>query len=355
MDQIIEPIDITYSNQGPEWHGKAVTVPEITEDVLQPIFFDIQERPLSISEDGVSYGVNGYKAIVADLRHRPELEAVEVDGNTVNLQMVPLHVSKESYQVIPNQWVWDMIQTAIKGIPCTVTSAGTLGAGKYFYSTIALEGEEGFSVGKDKFLAYFNVITSHNGTLALEAYDSLVRIVCMNTLRWSRSAKGELNFKVYHTAGARMAITNMGEIVNQILSGRKEFVNQMGYLQSVPCNLSLAMELIAAWLSGGKKDYELSTQAKNRVDDVALLFVKGKGNNGENLYDLFNGVTEYFTHGNGTGKKGTVISKWVRSEFGKAAEDKREFVNFLMQGENGLKEQAKIGRELLKAYALKTK
>ncbi len=349
--EIIAPIDLTFSNQGPEWHGLANVVSEITDDTVKPILFDIAEKPLAITESGVEYGVNGYKALVADLRHRPELKEVDVDGRAVNLQMVPLHVSRESYQVIPNQWVWDMVKTAIAGIPCKITSAGTLGAGKFFYSTIALEGEEGFKVGNDKFLGFLNVITSHNGTMALEAYDSLIRIVCMNTLRWSRSAKGELNFKVYHTTGASMAISNMGEIVNQILAGRKDFVNQMEYLQSIPCNMSLAMELIAAWV-GGK---ELSAQAKNRVDDIALLFTKGKGNNGQNLYDLFNGVTEYFTHGNGTGKKGTVISKWVRSEFGKAADDKREFVNFLMQGESKLMERAKEGRELLRAYAIKSK
>jgi hypothetical protein len=347
MDGIIKPVDRTFSVCGPEWHNKAEHVSVIDETVLAPIFFSVEERPLLSEVDGITYTIPNYKTLWADYRHRDDF------GD--HPKMVNLHVSKESYKPILNRDIWEMALKAVAGLDCVVSSVGTLGAGKYFYITIQIKGDEEFSVKGDKFSGYFNIITSHNGTMALEAYDSLIRIVCMNTLRWSRSAKGEIDFKVYHTSNSAIAITNMGDILNQVLSGRKEFVNQMEYLMTVPCSFSQAMNLVAGWVGAGKRDFKLSNQAKNRVDDIALLFRQGKGNSGKTLYDLLNGATEYWTSGNGTGKKATVVDKWTRSEFGKASDDKRDFVNYLMGAESFLQDRAKYGEELIREWHLSQK
>lgn len=357
MHEIVTPVDLTFSNQGPEWHGLAIQVPEITTEVVQPILFDIRERKLTTEVEGVSYPVDGYKVLLADLRHREELAQVfagqDESGEDMfeNKQMMPLHISRDSYRAIGNRDLWEMTQAGLKGVNCSITSAGTLGGAKYFYTSAQIEGEEGFEVNGDKFQAFFNVITSHNGTMAVEAYDSFVRIVCMNTLKWSRSSKGEIDFKVYHTRNAHLAISNLGEVINQILTGRADFVNQMGYLASVGCSGERAMNLVAGWMAQSKgKGFELSTHAKNRIDEIALLFANGKGNNGKTLYDLLNGVTEYFTHGSGTGKKATQGEKWSKSEFGNASENKRDFCNFLMMKDALLQDAEALGRELIRQY-----
>lgn len=360
MHGIEKPIDINLSTEGPEWHRLATHKPEgITDADVEPMLFNTREEPITSTIDGIVYTVPNQKIVYADLRHRPELEAVareDDDGNIIveNRQMVPLHVPKESYTVIHNRDLWEMTKKAIAEIGATITSVGTLGSGKYFYTSVSISGHEEFNVCGESFKGFLNIITSHNGTIAVEAYDSIIRIICMNTLRWSRSEKGEIDFKVYHTKNSAPAISNMGDLVNQILKGRTDFADQMGYLNSIACDYFTAKALVAGWIGQGKSaEYQISSQGINRAEDIANLFNNGRGNSGKTLYDLLNGVTEYFTSGNGTGKKATRAKKWVASEFGKAADNKRDFVNFLMGGEDFLAARKAHGEKLIVDYNAK--
>jgi hypothetical protein len=67
----------------------------------------------------------------------------------------------------------------------------------------------------------------------------------------------------------------------------------------------------------------------NAAREIADLFANGIGNNGRNLYDLANGATEYWTSGNGTGRKANLASRVYRSQLGSAAEHKRNFIAML--------------------------
>jgi O-acetyl-ADP-ribose deacetylase (regulator of RNase III) len=71
----------------------------------------------------------------------------------------------------------------------------------------------------------------------------------------------------------------------------------------------------------------------NAAREIADLFANGIGNNGRNLYDLANGATEYWTSGNGTGRKANLASRVYRSQLGSAAEHKRNFIAMLAGSE----------------------
>lgn len=325
--EINQPFDIVYSDQGTDWHKLSTEIGEITKEKIKPILFKIEEERLPRFAN--------HKALIAklgDVRDDLDPEFAEIG----------LHVSKDGYQVIGNEMLFDMAIASTNGYG-KVTRVGTLSTCSVFFVSVSLDGEEGFNVCGDNYLSNFNIISSHNGKIAIEAYDSMTRIVCMNTLQWSRSSKGELDFKVYHTRNAPAAIKNIEEVINQILSGRTEFKNQMEYLNSIKVSDGDARALVAAWLGEGKE--ELSTRSGNKVGGIMQLFKKGAGNKGETFYDLFNGVTEYFTSGDGTGSKSDAATKWAKAEFGKASEDKRDFLNFLMKDNHNA--DIKIGKSLL--------
>lgn len=355
MDAIYEPIDKVFSTEGTEWHGKADHRPEgITDDVVEPILFPIEEFTPNITDGGETFTMGGFKSVVADLRHRDDLKEVQVsedeDGEPVmgDLRMLPLHMAKESYTVIENRDLWEMTRDALRGVDSKISCVGTLGKCQYFFISVILGDEPTFKVNGDEFAGNFNVITSHNGTMAVEAYDSLTRIVCMNTLKWSRSRKGELDFKVYHSKNSALAIRNMGDIINDILSGRVEFRNQMEFLADRSCTETLAREIIAGWLTKGKK--EMTTRGANRTDEIVRLFKYGQGNKGKTFYDLLNGVTEYFTSGEGTGKDASTAKKWAKSEFGAAADHKRDMVNLLTASDDDIRSLAERGKKMIKEF-----
>jgi hypothetical protein len=75
---------------------------------------------------------------------------------------------------------------------------------------------------------------------------------------------------------------------------------------------------------------ELATRSRNAAEEIAMLFLRGQGNKGQTMYDLLNGATEYWSNGDGTGKKADSLTKAYKAQFGGAAEHKTAFANFLM-------------------------
>lgn len=318
---IEKPVDKVYSLEeiGLSWHGLDDLVPEINRESVRPILAPIKTGEIQFE----GFPLKGYKSIVADYRGiRDDLEEID--------QVCPLHVSKESYQEIDNLSLFECAEDALRGVDAKISSVGTLSRGKVFFLSAMLGKEDTFKVNGDDFLGNLNLISSHNGTLAVECYDSLTRIVCMNTLKWSRSTKGEINFKVYHTKNSALSLGNMAELVNQILTGRADFCNQMEYLESQKINKNDARHFLAGWLTQDQKNPILTTRTENRVDEILYLFEKGQGNKGKTLYDVLNGITEYFTSGEGTGKRADEADKWAKSEFGSAADYKRDAANVLI-------------------------
>jgi hypothetical protein len=306
--------------------------------------------------DGVTVTLPNHKALVADYREcRPEL--VNADGTLDENALVPLHIPKNGYKVIGNCEIHEATKKALADVDAEIVTAGTLGAGKRFFLSVDLRGESEIEIRRvvnnvahqDKIFAYLNMITSHDGTLAAKGYDSTVRIVCQNTLNWSLSAAGEVGFNVYHTSGATVAVERMGDLLNAILKGRANFRDTMTYLDTLAVSaqdahlIALAYFVLGQSAGEEKVNYELSKKAQNAADEISVLFSRGKGNFGRTAFDLLNGATDYWTNGNGTGKKASKWEKLGKANFGGAAEHKSAFVNLLMG--NDLKELAEIGRK----------
>ncbi len=342
---IIKPIDKVISTEGTEWHGLADVAEQINDETVRPLLFSIVTGKImvKIGEDEVP--MSNHKALVADYREvRPDL----TDDEDTSAGLVPLHIPKNSYLPIENRQVWDSMSEALKDVDAKITCAGTLDAGKKFFLSAQLGDGGAFTVNNDKFLANLNFITSHDGSLAVEAYDSTVRICCLNTLRWSREAAGEIGFKVYHSKNADCAMKNLGDLVNRIITGRADFRTSMEYLASQPISPSDARNFILGYFgsitAGEGKSAELSTRSENATDDIIGLFNHGKGNNGKTLYSLLNGVTEYWTSGDGTGKKADAAGKMYKANFGRAADHKDAICNALLS-ENRVKELIEIGKK----------
>ena len=324
---IIKPYDLVFSTEGTEWHQLATQVEAIDSKTIKPLLFPIVEGDIVIAVDGVKVPMANHKALVADLRGRKDLIGTGDD-------MIPLHIPKQSYRPIENGEVWDVMSKSLADLKAKITCAGTLEGCKKFFISVAI-GENDFSVNGDKFLANLNFITSHDGTLAMEAYDSTVRIVCMNTLRWSRQAAGDVKFQVYHTQGADMKMKNLGELVNAVLTGRKGFISAMQELNKIKLSTPEMTKIIAGFYVIKTGNEELSTRCANSVQEIVTLAHKGKGNRGQTAYDLLNGVTEYYSTGDGIGKdgKGEPVNRLYKANFGAAADIKSDLCDALMSTE----------------------
>ncbi len=346
---IILPVDMVFSTEGTEWHGLATVVDKITKETVSPILFDILTGKIVVSVAGEMVEMGRHKALVADYRFRKE----EFEGTDYEGGLVPLNIPRASYREISNLEVFTTMTKALRDLDVKVTSAGTLEAGKKFFLSAKLGNNDEFTVNGDKMLATVNFITSHDGTLAFEAYDSMTRIVCMNTLRASRSAAGEVGFKVYHSAGADLAMSNVGELLNALIAGRKEFKTSMKYLASIALSKKDAELITAGYFVSQTGKEELAPRSVNAVQEIVRLYANGAGNKGQSLYDLLNGATEYWTFGEGTGKEGKAskankAAKLYKANYASAADHKDRFANFLMSEET-IAEFKRLGKKAVMA------
>jgi hypothetical protein len=333
--------DVMISTEGYSWHRLDRLEKMITKETASPVFNKIIEGKIQINVDGNMVDLPNYKALIADLR-----------GLGMQDQMVPLHVPKEGYKVISNEEIFDAAAEAIKDVDAKITSIMTLENRKKFALSVNL-GDDVMKVNGDEIHAHLNFVSSHDGTMNLKAYDSTIRVVCMNTLRWSLEAAGEVGFTIRHTKNAAIALENLPELVNAILTGRIQFKEVMEYLATCKVDSNEALAMAAGYFCLESGTPKLSTRSFNAATAIADLFANGKGNNGKSLYDLANGATEYWTSGDGVGRNANDLAKSYKAEFGMAADHKSRFVELLADG-NRRNTAMDMGKEALAEIAAKS-
>ncbi len=318
--------DTVVSIQGPEWHCKAQVEEVINTEIMEKhdlLFPIVCGKPSVQTEDGQIIQLESYQTVLADIRQR--------NGE---VGWVPLHTPKKSYRPISNREIWNMVSAAIADVSgVKVTTAGTLENMKKFFISMDLLDSNLKAPNGDKFKAYLNCLTAHDGTLMFDTRDSMVRIVCMNTFNASRFYEGALNISIPHTKNAALQINNLADYLQMVLLAREKVMESMGYLLNYVVSGDEVDSVLAGFFTD-EEDTEMSTRSFNRIEPIKHLFRKGKGNHGANRYDLFNGFTEYFTSGDGAGgKKATESERQTVSQFGAAARHKESFLTFLLDEE----------------------
>lgn len=397
MAHEIMETDLTFTleEDGRSWHFLDESVKEINGQTLERIFFNVVQDSLTrigggmdawnawnekctkaitngkvtraelltiIADCPTVHKVEGWKALYADLRHRDDLEE--------QFQMVPLNLPRDSYTPISNREAWDFMQESLKDVDgVKISSAGTLGQSKFFYVSASVP-DACFDVRKgDLHRTFFNLITSHDGSTALEMFPSITRIVCKNTFNMARNgANQDEIWKIYHSKNGLMKLGNLSKAIQFSLKTQDQLAEYLRELDSMELTrdemFGVMVEFQASDNLTYKRSGKLSTQITNRANDVVNLAKRGKGNDGKTAYDLFNGFTEYNTTGEGVmGRKGSKGSEkqvrlalgkaYGKSEFGQAAKDKQAFLGSLLTEDKSsvishdtLRERAKKGLEI---------
>lgn len=312
---------ITYGERA--WHrlDENHQVP-LTREILNPLFIPYLEGQANVNIDGVEVPLEGWKTIVADLRNS------DIEGD-----FRPVHVASDKYEILQNEALFDAFQEALQGINYKIVSAGTLSGLKTFFTSVEFEEDSNINLPDgSECKAFFNLVTSHDGTRNASFYDSSLRVVCENTIRMSLQTKGEQGFNISHTKNASVRINNMAQIMNNIFLGRRQFEEKMAELYSIPCDLSTAERFTAGYFADKtKSDEKLSTRSLNQMTEIVSLAWNGAGNRGGNMFYLAQGATEFWTRGNGTGGANKDLGRKAYSaEFGLGMENKRNFVGALV-------------------------
>jgi hypothetical protein len=265
-----------------------------------------------------------FKLIMADCR------------NGLSKAVHPLYVPKKGYVIHQNRALFDsMVAAANKVLGADryeIVTVGTLGGYSQFFVSIAIKGDNEFSVGKlenganDVWDKFFNLNSSHNGLIASNVMLSTVRIVCMNTVQMSISdaEQGGTISVIKHTQNSEELITpeTFEANLNLWLSKSESFQAALAHCKAAPMQIDDFKAFAAGVFTNPKTDM-LSTVSFNRIETMAGLFAKGQGNQGNSRYDAINAFTEFFTHGDADTTMSTA-KRVAMANFGRGNDWKQE-------------------------------
>jgi len=236
--------DSMMSVRGLPWHGLGAV---------------LEEPPNSI-DDALEKSGLGWRVRQGDLlvvrrpewtddfgrQHPAELAAAETADGCVyraNLREDTcqlLGIVSDDYKVVSNRDAFAFLDALI-GSELQFETAGSLHGGRRVWVLARLP--EWVEVGGDQTALYVYVANSHDGTLAVTASATNVRIVCANTLGWAlrKSDRGEAARRTYrfrHTGDLQLKFAEARGVMGMTLDWGARF-KQLGD--------RLARERITAW------------------------------------------------------------------------------------------------------------
>lgn len=335
------------------WHGLTRVNPELTLANCWLGTWDYEAKPVIV--DGVKTPFR-----VLGVTDNCPMSLIDENG-TESIETYPLAIgmpyAADSFKPVHNQKLLEMISKEIDGKGLTLESNGTvMNRGRQFIS-LALPDSQ-FEAAKRKFISFLNIGNGNDKSSPLWVNTSNTCTVCNNTFTMNMSEAG-LIMSVKKTKFSEFKLTDMGRAIAAMLRGQKQFAITLGELASVECDETTAREFFAGFIGDAEKP--LTTTAANRIERLLVLFKTGAGNDGNDYSDVFQALTDFFTHEAASAQEGS-DARWknfVSSEFGAGKNAKMESWHILtdtklrkatvLMGKKVLKLTAQAARDAAKA------
>lgn len=199
-----------------------------------------------------------------------------------------------------------------------------------------LENASEFFIGTDKHTIFLNFYNAHDGTFGFRGFGSLTRGVCDNQCMLAlKGPKEAMDFTFFHSRSGDAQLDRLSEMIQACQHHAQAYSKLAEQMKNKAVNQvtarAIAMEILNRINEGP------SIRNFNAAEEIAHLAFNGKGNKGlDNMWGLWNGVTDYFSSGNGSGKTVSKFKKMVSSSFGNAAEKKKEILLMLQRSSGDL-------------------
>lgn len=291
------------------WHKKTEVRDDLTAEKNWLNDWDVTKSPL-FSADG---------------RKTEFCELVCTDDPKIRVG-VPVHCEK--YGVISNKaflGVIDDILLTVKG--AKIDSIGSICERSRIFASISLPEMPEFKAAGRVHKAFLQLLSSHDKSCELSLFANSFAVVCANTFNASLSdRKGSpIRASVRHSKNAANKLENLAGIVDAYCGTQARFAQIMDNLADQTVTQSKAERFFAGFLTvkddsaaskflRDKPEVETSTRRTNQIDRLSTLFVSGAGNRGNDRADIFNAVTDYYSHESSGGEN--VFRQVASSEFG---------------------------------------
>lgn len=332
------------------WHGLTHVMPVISLITCWLAKWDVKARdlfrPVTIPDNGqeaehVEYQPTGYQELTC------------TDDDSIIVSKEP--ISPASYHVLTNRAFLAVISEAMLSIPgAIVASVGSLCNRARIFVTLAVPDVGSFVAAGREFKPYLNFLSSHDKSAEFTVVASTVCTVCNNTFSANlQTTEGDtLRIGIKHRPGMAARLANVPGIIAAYYATVEHFKQVMDKLALMPCTALDAQAFFAGLLMDGegrKMGEGLSIISRNKVTRLVELFATGKGNHGKDWSDVFQAVTDYYSH-ESAGLKATKQEQEESSEY-KTGATKKARAYMILQDDKAMADTLAKGRAYLATTA----
>lgn len=259
-----------------------------------------------------------------------------------------------------------------QGIKYTIATCGTLQGRERSFIGIRLAEGQDFTIGGRVFQSFLNCLNSipSDSSCTVTFANNTFCVCCANTFAHVLQGKDNAKFHVAakHTKNVKLNLAEIPVMLEAYFTGNQALFATLKQFAAIPCGIADAEKMFVAFLARtvGKvgngelpanlTDKEpLSAKSHTALEKLVELHVRGKGNNGETVLDLFQAATEYYTHFS-AGETKNPDKQFLSSEAGDGAKSKGEFFTWLLmatQAKSRWDAIARVGDTLLVNYRKK--
>lgn len=255
---------------------------------------------LALSNAGLDFAVDKRPLYLSDGTKVPDSSAiVREDNNKV------LGVVGKRYTPIQNADAFGVFQEAFDQGLLEVETVGQLGGGQIVWVQARVVGDPLVVTGEDTVRPYVLLANSHDGSIALRAGFTAVRLFCMNQMA-AATKQGSL-ISLRHTRNVKLDALRTGIAAGQ--ENLRKVVQSARFLSqhNVPNT-----DVLNTYT---RRVFKLDENEPSRMDEpIQELFETGRAADYQpvrgSFWAAYNAVTEYLTHYRGRSTDTRVKSLW---------------------------------------------
>lgn len=322
MSHGITNSDSLFTVRKPAWHGLGTVLeeyPASVEDALEKsgLGWEVEKRDLYVAAPPTFDGTGLYvPQVESDIVSAPDWKAnVRSDTNKT------LGIVGKDYSVVQNREAFAWLE-ALLGEELEWETAGSINEGRRVWVLAKIP--EGVEIGGDATESYIYCANSHDGSMAVTAAATGIRIVCQNTLNFAlnRSERNaQRTYKFRHTGNMTAKLDEarrVMEVSRDWTKALKELGDELAreFITTDRFDEKVVKPLFG--LREGEVE-DLSDRAKTNREEArskVLSIFRGdgpdgdtRGNSGQSKWTALNAVGEYADHYRRTTKSTNQVAR----------------------------------------------
>jgi phage/plasmid-like protein (TIGR03299 family) len=273
------------------WHGLGTVIEGLAtaEEALQLAGLDwsVAKRPL-YQEVPVAFDAEG-KATDWEMQKVPDRFSVVRDSDYKSLGIV-----SKGYKPFQNEEAFAFMNgiTDTGSGDAVFSTAGSLFGGARTFMTLRI-GEEFTVAGGDAHKLFLMVSNSHDGSQALTAAITPIRVVCNNTVTMAL-AGAKTKWTLRHRVPLQDKVTNAREALEMSFKYEEAFQKEVEKMMEIEITKDKFYSLVDHIIPKSPEQHDITVDALMNIwENEPTVYTEGGKGNG---YDAFNAVTFFTDH-----------------------------------------------------------